>query len=433
MVLGLSRKQIFLLCTPLGRFEIANKLFMNAWPVLRHLAKLYRAVALKRTCFVAVIGSQGKTTTSRAIAAALGLPEYPGREWNDFSYVALAMMRVRPSHDYAVIEVGIGGKGQMRTYAKIIRPDITVVTSISSEHNRSFGNLGVTRTEKVEMVRALAPSGIAVLNGDDQNVLWMKEQTGARIITYGFSETNDIRATDVALDWLEGTRFRLHVNGMIKDVRTRLIGRTYVYPILAAVAVGCAAGFSLETILTALKDLQPTPGRLEPVRLPSGAILLRDEYKSSLETIDVALDVLAEIPARRKIVILGNVSEAPGSLRPICRRLGGRIAAVATQAVFCGTAGQAYAAGAARKGMPREAMTKASDLKKVLAAIPPDLGKGDVILVKGRNDQRLARISLALMGRKVQCDIPTCFAFNMVKCDRCKMLERGWRGIKIKV
>jgi len=428
------RKQLFFLRTPIGRFRIANRAFIKSWPLLRRVAKIYRTVAVRKPRFVAVVGSQGKTTTSRAVAAALGLPDYPSREYNEFSYVALAMFKVHPRHDYAVIEVGIGRQGQMRTYAETIRPDITVVTSISSEHNRSFKDFNSTRAEKVEMIRALPPSGLAVLNGDDPNVLWMKGQTRARTITYGFSDTNDVRAIDAALDWPEGMRFKLQANGVMRDVRTRLIGRTFIYPILAAVAVGLAVGRSLEAILAALEHLPPTPGRLEPVRLDSGAILLRDEFKSSLETIDVALDVLAEIPARRKIVVLGDISEPPGSLRPIYRRLGGRIAAMAAQAIFYGTSCQVYAAGAAREGMPREAMTKAGrSLEKALAAMPTDLGEGDVILVKGRTDQRLGRISLALMGRQIRCDLPSCFAFNTIRCDRCKMLERGWRGIKIEV
>ena len=355
------RKQIFFLRTPIGRFRLLNRAFVKSWKFVKHLARLYRVLVVKKTCFIAVVGSQGKTTTARAVAAALGLPEHPGRELNEFTYIALAMLRVRPRHKHAVIEVGIGRKGQMAVYAGVIRPDIAVVCSISSEHNRSLGDLHVTRAEKAEMVRVLPPRGFAVLNGDDPNVLWMRDLTTARVITYGFSEANEIRATDVSLDWPHGTRFRLHVGGMSVEARTRLIGRTFVQSMLAAVAVGRAAGISLDMILSSLENLAPTPGRLEPVRLESGAILLRDEFKSSLETVDVALDVLAEIPARRKIVVLGEISEPPGSPRPIYRRISGRIAGMADRAIFYGTDYcQAYVAGAAREGMPREAMTKAA-------------------------------------------------------------------------
>lgn len=381
--------------------------------------------AARRVRVVAVVGSLGKTTTSRAVDAALGLPVHAGTECNAFSYIAMALLGVRPRDNHAVIEVGIARKGHMRTYAKTIRPDITVVTSIASEHHRSLGDLSATSMEKAEMVRALGRSGIAVLNGDDPNVLWMKGSTRADIITFGFSCSNDVHATDVTLDWPHGTRFRLHVNATTREVHTRLIGRTFVYPILAAVAVGLAEGFSIDTVLVALESLSPTPERLEPVRLATGAILLRDEYKSTLETIDVALDTLAQIPARRKIVVLGDVSEPPGSQGSIYRRLGSRVAGIATQAIFISSKRncERYSAGIIGPAMRRDAVTKAGrSLKRALDAIPADLGEGDVVLIKGRDNQRLGRISLALMGQGVQCNIPCCTVIDSIRCDKCRML-----------
>lgn len=97
--------------------------------------------AARRVRVVAVVGSLGKTTTSRVVDAALGLPVHAGTECNAFSYIAMALLGVRPRDNHAVIEVGIARKGHMRTYAKTIRPDITVVTSIASEHHRSLGDL----------------------------------------------------------------------------------------------------------------------------------------------------------------------------------------------------------------------------------------------------------------------------------------------------
>ena len=396
------------------------------WPLLRHVARIYRLTAARRVRVVAVVGSLGKTTTSRALDAALGLPVRPGTERNAFSSIAMALLGVRPWANHAVIEVGIARKDDMKIYAKTIRPDITVVTSITSEHNRSLGDLSVTRTEKSEMVRALAPSGLAVLNGDDPNVLWMKAATRARILTFGFSDGNDVQATAVTPDWPHGTRFRLHVNGESREVHTRLIGRTFVYPVLAAVAVGLTEGFSLDTVLAALGHLPPTPERLDPVRLSTGAILLRDEFKSTLETVDAALDVMSQIPARRKIVVLGDVSEPPGSQGPIYRRLGNRVAGIATQVIFvCSKKNcERYSAGVSGAEMRRDAVTKAGrDLKKALGAIPADLGEGDVVLIKGRDTQRLGRISLSLMGQKVRCNIPCCTVVDSTRCDKCRMLK----------
>lgn len=252
-----------------------------------------------------------------------------------------------------MIEVGIARPGQMAVYARIIQPDITVVTSIGSEHNRSLGTLEVTRAEKSEMVKILPTSGIAVLNGDDPNVLWMKGQTRARVINFGTYKTNDVRASDITLDWPNGTQFKLHADGEMRELRIHLIGRHMVYPILAAVAVSLAEGYTLDQIIPGLEALPPTPGHLEPIRLENGAIILRDDFKSSLETIEAALDVFSEIPAKRHIVVLGEVSEPPGSQGPIYRGIGERIAQMTWQAIFIDEDScRSYATGAKRGATP---------------------------------------------------------------------------------
>src|SRR5207244_10818398 len=122
-----------------------------------------------------------------------------------------------------------------------------------------------TRDEKAQMVRALTDRGRAVLNGDDPNVAWMAEATHARITTVGFGAGNDIRASEAALEWPHGTRFLLHAAGTTRRMRTRLIGKHQVYPILAAVAVGLARGYLLDDVVRRLEALPSTPGRLELV------------------------------------------------------------------------------------------------------------------------------------------------------------------------
>jgi UDP-N-acetylmuramoyl-tripeptide--D-alanyl-D-alanine ligase len=418
------RKASCLFHLPTRRSLLKKGVIYLTWPLLRHVARVYRVTVARRPRIVTVVGSFGKTTAARAVAIVLNIPVSSEIERNAFSNVGLALFRVRPWNKHGVIEVGIGRRGHMKAYATTIRPDIAVVTSIGSEHNRSLGNLSVTRAEKAEMVRVLAPSGLAVLNGDDQNVIWMREMTRARVITFGFSVTNDVRATNVMLDWPYGTRFRLHVDEETREVHTRLIGHKFVYAVLAAVAVGLSLGFSLDAILEKLGSLLPTHERLEPVRLTTGAFLLRDECKSTLETIDAALDVMAEIPARRKIVILGDVSEPPGSQGPIYRRLAGRVAEIATHAIFVGANCHYYTTGAARAGMSRDVVTRANtSLKKALSAIPENLGEGDVLLIKGRDNQRLGRIALALMGREVRCGIFPCSVISSITCEDCEMLD----------
>jgi UDP-N-acetylmuramyl pentapeptide synthase len=161
------------------------------------------------------------------------------------------------------------------------------------------------------MVRALTRDGLAVLNGDDRNVLWMRGETRARVVTYGRGEHNDVVFGDVRLDWPRGTRFRVHAGGVSGELHVRLLGWPMMYAVTAAVATALALGVPFDTIAERLATLTPTPGRLEPVELPGGVTLLRDDYKSTLETVDSALDVLESIPAKRKLVVIGDVSSRP--------------------------------------------------------------------------------------------------------------------------
>jgi UDP-N-acetylmuramoyl-tripeptide--D-alanyl-D-alanine ligase len=163
-----------MLGTPAGRRQVADGVAYRVWPMMSRLARLYRRTIARRTRVVAVVGSFGKSTTMRAVAAALAAPQPTSMTANAWTSVAMAILRIRPTQRHAVIEVGIGGRGQMDPYARLLRPNLTVVTSIGSEHHGSLGSLEVTRAEKVRMIAAMPASGITVLNGDDPNVLWMR-------------------------------------------------------------------------------------------------------------------------------------------------------------------------------------------------------------------------------------------------------------------
>lgn len=420
-----------LLRSPLGRTELGNGIRFRLWPVLSRLARWRRILILRHTRVVSVVGSYGKTTTARALIAALACRAHQKTGLNCWNHLPEALLRVRASDRFAVVEVGINDVGQMAQYANMIRPDITVVTSIGSEHHRSLGDLSATRREKSRMVRALDRRGIAVLNGDDPNVEWMRAHTSARVITFGLAETNDVFATDLMDNEDLTSSFCLHGAGVSRAMKTHFVGRHMVYPILAAAAVSDAEGLASRDSDAALEALEPTPGRLQPVVLGNGVTLLRDDYKSSLETVHAALDTFERLSARRKIVVLGEVSEPPGSQGPIYRQIGQRVAAIADVAVFVGSNFQRYAAGAVAGGMPRSNVVDSG--RNVLDAtrrLRDLLEEGDLVLIKGRDTQRLERIACGLEGRSPRCDISFC-PTRLTSCAQCPMLERGWRGRRV--
>ncbi len=418
-----------LLRTPVGRWVVRRAVTNRAWPILRVLARHYRRWCLRQTCVIAVVGSYGKTTTTRATIAALG--EDPSRRHrsNALAQVALALLKTSPRDRYRVLEVGIDGPGLMKHHARTVGPDLVVVTSIGSEHHRSLGTLEVTRDEKAYMVRSLGEEGIAVLNGDDPNVAWMRSQTQARIVTFGRNPDNDVILSDIRLAWPTGMRFRARAGAEEQEMAVRLLGLPMVYAAGAAVATAWSLGHPIDRIGQRLSRLAPTPGRLEKIELGNGAIMIRDDVKSSLETVDAALDLLGEIPARRKLVVMGDISEPPGSQGPIYRRIGQRMAETASLLVVVGGGHQRFAAGARRGGLSGEAVIDAKrSIRAAVDAIDTALQPGDVVLVKGRDTQKLERVALSLMGADCRCDIPFCDA--KIRCDACPMLGRGWEDRK---
>jgi UDP-N-acetylmuramyl pentapeptide synthase len=422
-----------LLRTPVGRATIGKGCFRRAWPLFSRLAGAYRLSIARDTRVVAVVGSFGKTTTTRAVVAALGRRSGRAVGRNHSSYLAAGVLRIRPNDAHAVFEVGIERPGEMARYARLLRPDVVVVTAVGSEHNYALGTLENTRAEKSQMARALPSEGLAVLNWDDPNVRWMAGQTGARVRTFGLGADCQIRASEVALEWPRGTRFRLQVAGQSHEVRTRLIGQPMVYALLAAVAVALEAGFELDEVLPRLETLGPTPGRLEVVELPNGAVLLRDDHKSTVETIDAALDVLAEVPARRRLIVLGQIDCAPDGGQASYQRVGERVGRVASRAVIVGRDErfQQYAAGASHAGLAGDAFVHAgTNVHSAIDLLRRDVGPGDVVLVKGGWAQRLDRVALALAGRRVNCDIAHC-TLRTGRCAHCPMLERGWGGLNM--
>ena len=415
---GITLSETFsLIRTDLGRRRLVVRVLQKMWPLSRWLGYFYRSTVLRKTCLIAVVGSYGKTTTVRAVTAALGRGHFP-RPGNSKAFVAHALMRVRPALRQAALEVGIDGRGQMKRHARMIRPDVVVVTSIGSEHHRTFGTLEETRHEKAEMLRVLLSRAYAVLNYDDPNVRWMAGETRAQVVTFGTADDCDVYATGIELRWPEGMFLRLHSGGKSWDLQTRLLGHHQIYPVLAAFAAAFVAGHTPEQILERLAGFGSAEGRLQPVVLENGAVVIRDEYKSSLETIDSALEVFAQIPARRKIVVMGEVSEPPGSQGPIYRRIGQRIAETADLAIFLGGNFQRYGAGARSGGMTSKVLVNArNDVLNVIEYLRSNLKRGDVVLVKGRDTQRLDRIGLALAGEEVGCRLVRCGA--VARCSSC--------------
>ncbi len=395
-----------------------------AWQPLYPAVWLYRRTAAASCPVVAVTGTYGKTTTTQALEAILGLPSRHVLNDNFGMHLVHNLVSMASGGGPAVLEVGISRKGQMARYAAMLRPDITVVTAVGSEHHPALGGIDGVQREKSLLVRALPPSGLAVLNGDDPRVRAMAEMTRAQVLFYGLGPNNQVRAKEVSLDWPRGLSFTLEAPGVEERVELKLLGEHFVLGALAASAVGLRLGLSPAQIKAGLARLTPSRRRLFPVSLGRDIWLLEDDYKNIFESVYAALDLIAQVPAKRRIVVLGTLNYPLGSLHPMLNQLGCRLGQVADLVIFIGSQAKSLFAGLRKGGMAKDGFIDCHhDVHAAARELRRRLEPGDLVLLKGRSNQQFRRVSLLLQGREVSCAVQRC-DWSQKFCDDCVLLNR---------
>ena len=428
MLVRLTARQILSLArTPLGRRRITNAALPRLAPLLRQWALLHRRTLARRVRVVAVTGSFGKSTTVRLTEAVLGLPglaaglEIPNGVWS----VPRRVVQLAPGQRRAVIEIGIDRAGLMARQAQAVAPDIAIVTSVGGEHLETMGDLDTIQCEKARLLAGLRPGGVTVLNGDDPRVRAMAHLAPGEVLTYGLGPGNDVRAIDLAVDWPHGTRFTASVRGDQVSVSLPLLGRHMVPPALAALAVAAIEGVSLTEAAAAIGAMPPGGARLEVVALADGTTLLCDHHKNSIETIRAALELAAELPGR-KLLVITRMRFLTGELEPALQMAAKLLARVVDEMIVIGAGVEDLVEAAVAEGLARtrihQAAPGAADALRVLRALSRP---GDVILLKGRLAEKLDRLVLALQGRRVVCDLESC-GLIALPCADCPMLEVGF-------
>ena len=347
---------------------------------------------------VGVTGSVGKTTTCRAVAAVLqaAAPTFQSRRsFNSLLGLPVALARLEERHRYAVLEYGSDRPGEIGRLAALFPPRIAIVTAVGEAHLRGLGDLAGVAAEKAALVTALPADGLALLNGDDPRVRAMAAHAPATI-TYGHGPENDLRAEAVAYS-LAGTTMRLRWRDEAADARLPLIGEPAVYAALAAVAAGLACGLPLAACAAALASLEPPAGRLRPLPGRGGSTLLDDSYSAAPPATRAALQALTALPARRRIAILGASADLPREAEESFARAVGELAARSTDALVLKGDWGVAAAAAARAARPELPVAVVDTAEAAVAALPHDLGPGDLVLIKGGPEARMERVVASLV------------------------------------
>jgi UDP-N-acetylmuramoyl-tripeptide--D-alanyl-D-alanine ligase len=340
---------------------------------------------------IAVTGSAGKTTTKEAIAGALGarfnVLKSKGNLNNAFG-LPLQLLRLEPEHEFAVVEMGMNHAGEIAALARIAAPDWGVVTNVGTAHMENFtdGQAGIARS-KFELVASLPASGVAFLNCDDLYVSQFGRDFAGKVVYFGAGPCADPQILVVGED-ASGLQVRYRSWGREADVALHLLGAHNAHNAMAALAVAREAGVDVDAAAAALASLTAGDKRGEVLEI-SGAAILNDSYNSNPEALRSMIRTLAARPARRRILVAGEMLEL-GEQAPQLHAACGKAAAEAGLDIVVGVRGNAQhlAAAACWGGVASLFLPDAETAGQWLVE---NLREGDVVLVKGSRGVRLER------------------------------------------
>jgi UDP-N-acetylmuramoyl-tripeptide--D-alanyl-D-alanine ligase len=298
--------------------DISQVVVEDAVTALADLARFVVAEvrAAGRLRIVGITGSNGKTTTKNMLARILeGEAETvsPKASFNNEVGAPLTMLRVTHDTAYLVSEFGASAPGEIARLAGLVQPDLGVVLMVGMAHAGGFGGIEATFHAKSELVTALRPGGLAVLNADDQRVAAMAPiaaERGVDVRWFGRGPSAHVRADDVEVT-ASGTVCRVSVDGATARLRLRVLGEHHVMNALAAIAAATALGVTLDDAVARLETLEIAERwRMQPMGSERVRII-NDAYNASPDSMSAALRTLAQItaPGERMVAVLGAMSE----------------------------------------------------------------------------------------------------------------------------
>lgn len=383
-----------------SRFPDASRLLLvsDALQALQRLGAATRRLWGKR--LIGVTGSAGKTTTKDVIAHVLStrlrVLKSHGNLNNHFG-LPLQLLKLEQEHDIAVIEMGMSHAGEITALCEIAKPDWGVVTAVAPVHLEFFpeGISGIARA-KYELIASLPAGGTAFLNADDPYVSQFGRDFNGKVISFGIERPADISATQIEDLGPRGSRFQFAAGGVNNTVELPVLGRHNIMNTLAGIAVGLEAGITPSEAAESLKSLKAPDKRGEIVEW-NGATLINDCYNSNPRALMAMTDVLAASPAKRRIVVAGEMLELGPQAADLHRECGNHIAQRKID-ILLGVRGAAsfIVEAAAANGVFAKFVPQPEDAGEWLRE---NLREGDVVLLKASRGVKLERALESLKNK----------------------------------
>ena len=351
-----------------------------------------------RGTVIAVTGSVGKTGTKEALRQILSrqAPCWASAEsYNNHWGVPLSLARTPQETRFGVYEAGMNHAGELGPLARLIRPDVAIITNVEAAHIAHFPSIEAIADAKAEIFDGIANRGAAVLNRDSPFFDRLLAAAGAKGVRQIFSFGNHPDSWARAIETMPAptqSRVRAEIGGQRFEFVIGLPGRHWVMNSLAVLAAVHAAGGDVNAAVAALADLEAAPGRGRriPVRLNGGRVVVIDEsYNANPASMRAAFETLGLAhPGRggRRIAILGDMRELGKDSARYHADLAPIIVENGIEVVY--TAGPDMAAlhqalPEARRGEHGETSSEIAPL------ITRALKSGDVVMVKGSHGSRM--------------------------------------------
>lgn len=410
--------------------------------ILATLAK--RIISRYRPIVIGVTGSVGKSSTKEAIFAVLSKKYSVLRNTGNFNQeigVPLALLGVEPFYKtgktlwnkfvfvgkllnrfwlayglkgnypkYVVLEMAADRPGDIDYLVKIAKPSIGVITAVGNipVHVEFYASPEEVALEKSILVRNLPQGGLAVLNCDDQAVLNMKNDLRAKIVTFGFSDKADVRASGISYfvdensKKIGGLSFKIYKGNSFIPIKLKgIIGIHQIYAILASTAVGINLGLNLVDISESLESIELLECRMTLRKGIMNSTIIDDSYNASPIAVQAALDTLKKFGDSaielnegkgRKIAILGDMKELGRYEIEAHQSIGNLAGQVVDVLVTVGAAAKFIADSAGNK-MLKENIFSFSTSEEAKSKVRELIREGDIILIKGSRSMKMEEIA----------------------------------------
>ena len=342
---------------------------------------------------IAVTGSNGKTSTKEMIAAVLGgEPDVLANRGNFNNLIGMprALLRLGPSHRWAVMEMGMNAPGEIARLTQVARPDVGVVTNVHPVHLEGLGSIQAVASAKGELVESLPSDGVAILNADDPYVLQQVKRSTARVVTFGLSAVADVRVEEPE-QGPDGISFSLVMEKQRLEVNLPRLGIHNATNAAAAAAVGMVEGIDKELMVERLRTAPVPSMRMEVVKFGQTRVIV-DCYNANPRSVQAALTTVSKLPASAsRLVVLGDMLELGEASKQLHSQVG-RAAASSGMDGLCAFGPQSIHMANAAKDAGLDDVLHTEQMEDVIAWLTERLQGCSWLLLKGSRGMRMERV-----------------------------------------